>query len=532
MMTSTNLSQVLIQRHHHIASMRCRVSPDISMTLGLPFHRVTEDEAMTECQAALDSGTPNHFTTANADFVARAWNSPELRKILLHSDRNFCDGQPIVWMSKLFGKPIPARVAGSDLTPRLLSLSAQRGYRVFFFGSDPATRETLERELPLLYPGLTIAGSAAPPYGDIDSWDNQSYVKLIRESKADLLLVCLGFPKQDVWIHRYLQQIGNVSLAIGIGASLDFIAGKQTRAPRWMHRTGLEWSWRLLTDPKRLAKRYAHDLVALLQIGWLQVRRHSARPLRNRGHIRVLSGANLRHTHIVRPGLQKDLAHELNEAQASSAVFDLSSTWKVDASVLSEIVTFMRVCWKEQIPAALFNAPELLERHCREMGLDRYLCFFRQPLILEAWANLFVPEIWNTPIGIKAPPSLEHDQTDADFATDLRELMAFTREDQRRLLIDLSLVEQLSTITAIRLCRHAETIRAGGMQDQGVFTDASPMSADVLEMLGLEEYLQSAMTESDFVPTLRANHVGVDLSSVSADRCWENSEAQGLVLPN
>lgn len=531
MMTSTHTTKAFPHRHHHVSSVRGRVAPDISMTLGLPFHRVTEDEALAECQVALDSGTPNHFTTANADFVARAWNTPDLRKILLHSDRNFCDGQPIVWMSKLFGKPIPARVAGSDLTPRLLALSAERGYRVFFFGSDPTTRETLQRELPILYPGLKIVGSAAPPYGDIDTWDNQSYVKMIRESKADLLLVCLGFPKQDVWIHRYLQQIGNVSLAIGIGASLDFIAGKQTRAPRWMRRTGLEWSWRLLTDPKRLAKRYAHDLMALIQIGWLQMRRHFARPLSNRGDIRALSGAKLRNTYILHAGSTAHFAHEISARRSCSAVLDLSATLKVDASILSEIVTFMRVCRKEQIPAALFNAPELLERHCREMGLDRYLCFFRQPLVLEAWANLFVPQSWNAPIAIKTPPSLERDQTDAEFAIDLREILAFIQWDHRRVRIDMSLIEQLSTITAVRLCRHAETIRSVRKQDQGVLSNADPVTADVFEILGLEGYLQSPMMEPAFISLPRANYLNPELATVLNDRCWDNSDAEGLVLP-
>jgi len=502
------------------------------MTLGLPFHRVTEGEALADCEAALDSKNPHHFTTANADFVARAWNSPELRRILLHSDRNFCDGQPIVWMSKLFGMPIPARVAGSDLTPRLLELSARRGYRVFFFGSDPATRATLEHELPLLYPGLQIVGSAAPPYGDIDSWDNRAYVNQIRESKADLLLVCLGFPKQDVWIHRYLEQIGTVALAIGVGASLDFIAGKQTRAPRWMRRTGLEWSWRLLTDPKRLAKRYAHDLIGLVRIGSLQMRRYLARPLRNRGDSRALSGSILRNCHIVRPGSGNDVASELGGRPVSSAVMDLSSTLRIDASIMSEIVTFLRVCRKKSVEAALFNAPPQLEQHCRELGLDPFLCFFRQPLVLEAWAELSDPLSYNSAIAIKAPASLDHDQTDADFATDLRELLAFARWDHRRALLDLSLVEQLSTITAVRLCRHAEAIKFGrGLQ--GVLSSASPLVADVFEMLGLEGYLQATTKEQPaFVSIPRGTRSDSVRLSASTDRQWKSSEAMGLVLPS
>jgi hypothetical protein len=108
--------------------------------------------------------------------------------------------------------------------------------------------------------------------------------------------------------------------------------------------------------------------------------------------------------------------------------------------------------------------------------------------------------------------------------------MAFIQKDQRSVRLNLCHVEQLSTLTAIRLCRHARTTRAGGNQDQGVFTDASPITADVLEMLGLDEYLQTTPDETFFVPNSRINCVGSERSPVSADRCLENSEADGLVL--
>ena len=206
-----------------------------------------------------------------------------MRKLLFNADRVFCDGQPLVWFSKLLRDPLPERVAGSDLVPKLLERCARKGQSVFFFGSDEKTLGNLRSEVSRRFPGLRIAGAISPPMGSIDSWDNEDYVRTIREARPDVLLVALGFPKQDVWIDRFRDAL-DVPLSIGIGASLDFIAGKQKRAPRWMQRCGLEWSWRLLSDPRRLCGRYARNFMALATLSVAHVfnlvrRGHSLRRL-------------------------------------------------------------------------------------------------------------------------------------------------------------------------------------------------------------------------------------------------------------
>ena len=234
--------------------------------MGLPFDPLTLDQAVEQAERAMAQREPRFWATANLDFAAQASTNPELKGALLAADRVLADGQPLVWMSRLLGAPLPERVAGSDLTPRLLQRCARLGHSVYLFGGDEDTLQRLQAALPTQFPGLKIAGAEAPPVGEITSWRNADYTARMRSSGARLLLVALGCPKQELWLQRFHAQAG-IPLAIGIGASLDFLVGTQVRAPRWMQKTGLEWAWRLLSQPQRLAQRYARDFGFLLRRG-------------------------------------------------------------------------------------------------------------------------------------------------------------------------------------------------------------------------------------------------------------------------
>jgi N-acetylglucosaminyldiphosphoundecaprenol N-acetyl-beta-D-mannosaminyltransferase len=244
------------------------------LVLGLPFTAVSAPAALERCLEIVNRREPRHVITANTDFLAKAEADPDVRRLMFEADEVFCDGMPLVWASRLFERPgrgLPARVTGSDLVPRLLDRLAAAGKSVFFLGSDEATLKRLTQKLSQELPALKIAGAVAPPMGPIDSWDNESLVETIRSARPDVLMVAVGFPKQDQWIQRFGSLIG-VPLMIGVGASLDFIAGKQTRAPRWMQVSGLEWIWRLGTDPKRLARRYLDDAAVFARVIGRQLR--------------------------------------------------------------------------------------------------------------------------------------------------------------------------------------------------------------------------------------------------------------------
>ncbi len=256
--------------------MATEEEPPLSLIAGLPFHHTTMDEALADFQAVMRGDRQAYWVTANVDFTTRAPQDHALRDLIFQADRIFCDGLPLVWLSRWYGRPLPERVAGSDMVPKLLEISAREGYRVYFLGSDEPTLAKAAEIGQARWPGLEIAGFHAPPYAHVHEWDNATIVADINASRADLILVAVGSPKQERWISGFLSET-QAKLAIGIGASLDFIAGKQTRAPHWVQRIGFEWCWRMLTDPKRLASRYFGNFRFLARAAWQQKRLLSKR---------------------------------------------------------------------------------------------------------------------------------------------------------------------------------------------------------------------------------------------------------------
>lgn len=203
--------------------------------------------------------------TANLDFLRLASKNAALRKALRTCDLVTADGQPLVWMSRLIGTPIPERVAGSDLAWPLLEEAATRGASVYFLGGASGVAHRAAANVNARIPDLDIRDTRAPFIDWRDPKQAGAVADDIRRSGADLLLVGLGCPKQELFLAQYLEQSG-ARLGIGVGATLDFLAGKSTRAPRWMQRTGLEWAHRLGTEPARLGRRYAADAKYLVQL--------------------------------------------------------------------------------------------------------------------------------------------------------------------------------------------------------------------------------------------------------------------------
>jgi N-acetylglucosaminyldiphosphoundecaprenol N-acetyl-beta-D-mannosaminyltransferase len=245
--------------------------PALAMVFGLPFHQTTMSETLRDCAWAIESSRePCYITTPNMDHCRQCFSDASLRDLMFRSHRLLCDGMPLVWLSRWFGVPLSERVAGSDLIPRLIAQCAEKGHSLYFFGSDESTLQRACKILHERHPTLNVKGIDAPPMGTVDDWDNEALVAKLQEAKPDVLLVALGCPKQEIWCRRF-QKASGVPLALGIGASLDFIAGKQTRAPRWLQKIGLEWFWRLCGDPARLTRRYAANWCFLIRMFARQV---------------------------------------------------------------------------------------------------------------------------------------------------------------------------------------------------------------------------------------------------------------------
>ena len=234
------------------------LDPKTVVLLGVPFHDVTMAETLDEIDAIVADRTPRYLATANLDFAAQASTDVELQRILLDAHLVLCDGTPLIWASRWLGVPLRERVAGSDLTPKLAERAAARGHRLFFLGSDEAVLKLAQKTFEERYPGLQVCGVYSPPYAKLLDLDHDEIASRIQAAKPDIVLVALGAPKQEKWIYMHYRKLG-APLCIGIGASLDFVAGKFSRAPVWMQRTGLEWVHRLSQEPRRLFMRYWTD---------------------------------------------------------------------------------------------------------------------------------------------------------------------------------------------------------------------------------------------------------------------------------
>ena len=235
-----------------------RLPPPIVM-MGVPFDQVDTPTALHVIGEMIDSGQPHLLATANVDFLAQVQEDRELRHILVDADLVVCDGTPLVWMSKWLGAPLPERVAGSDLVPLLLDMASARGLRVFFLGGRDEVLGIAERKIRDRWPDLRIAGMYSPPFAPMDQMDHAGICRRIREAAPDILFVSFGCPKQEKWLARNYKEAG-APVAIGVGATIDFLAGAVKRAPKWMRRTGLEWFFRVCQEPRRLAGRYWRDI--------------------------------------------------------------------------------------------------------------------------------------------------------------------------------------------------------------------------------------------------------------------------------
>lgn len=234
---------------------------------GVRIDSVDLNSAVDLIEAAVRGRSPMQIATVNLDFLVRAQRSLELREVLKLSELNVADGMPIVWLSRLAGRPLPGRTAGSDLIPLALSRIASMGARIFLFGGEHAVAVEAGRRLVQAYPGLVMAGHCEPPRTAIERMPNRSIIQLINAARPDVLLVALGNPKQELWIARNRKAL-RVSVAIGVGCTLDLLAGRSRRAPRWMQAAGLEWTFRLGQEPRRLFIRYFMDALWLARFAF------------------------------------------------------------------------------------------------------------------------------------------------------------------------------------------------------------------------------------------------------------------------
>jgi len=205
-------------------------------------------------------GGPGMVVTLNPELLFRAQYERELLAVINRAKLVTADGVGIVWACRVAGYPVPERVTGIDLMMELLKKAAGRGWRLFMLGARPGVAEEAADKLRRRYPGLQVAGTH---HGYFQPAEDIEIVNMIRRVHPDLLFVAMGAPRQEVWIDRYLKELG-VKVAIGVGGSFDVIAGRSRRAPVWMQKLHLEWLGRLLMEPWRWRR-----MLVLPRFAWL-----------------------------------------------------------------------------------------------------------------------------------------------------------------------------------------------------------------------------------------------------------------------
>jgi N-acetylglucosaminyldiphosphoundecaprenol N-acetyl-beta-D-mannosaminyltransferase len=227
----------------------------------VPVDDVTMAEAVETIAAFVDEGrrTGRSFqvATVNVDFVVNALKDPTVLAIMQQTDLSIADGMPIILHSRLSGTPLRERVTGADLVPLLAERAAADGWRILLFGSAPGVAEAAANLLEQRAPRVVIGGMSGPFLTDVTDMPADVLAE-IKSFEPDIVCVALGNPKQERWIQAHRDSLG-ASVLIGVGGTLDFLVGGRRRAPQWMQRSGLEWIYRALQEPKRLGKRYLHD---------------------------------------------------------------------------------------------------------------------------------------------------------------------------------------------------------------------------------------------------------------------------------
>lgn len=227
--------------------------------LGVPLAAVNEEACVEHVMASLENGAGGWIVTPNADVLRAIEGDPGVRSITDGADIFVADGAPLVWLSRIMGRPLPARVSGSDLVWSLSRAAAKRGRRLFLLGGSPGTAEQAADVLHRTHGHSVRPGTHCPPYGfessDVE-WDRIR--DAILESEPDVVFVAMGHPKQDRVIMQ-CRRFAPEAWWVGVGGSFDFVSGTTRRAPLWMRRAGLEWLHRLVLDPRRLVQRYLLD---------------------------------------------------------------------------------------------------------------------------------------------------------------------------------------------------------------------------------------------------------------------------------
>jgi N-acetylglucosaminyldiphosphoundecaprenol N-acetyl-beta-D-mannosaminyltransferase len=231
--------------------------------LGVRVSAISMNDATSTIEQWIRERSRNYVCITGVHGVMESQRDSELLGIHNNAGLVTPDGMPLVWMSRWLGFHHVERVYGPDLMHAMSALSAKAGYRNHYYGGAAGTTEKLQQALTTTYPGLPVVGRTSPPFRSLSSEEDDAIVNEINACSPDIVWVGLSTPKQERWMAAHVHKL-NVPVLIGVGAAFDFLSGQKRQAPRWIQRSGLEWLFRCVTEPRRLAGRYLRNNPAFI----------------------------------------------------------------------------------------------------------------------------------------------------------------------------------------------------------------------------------------------------------------------------
>lgn len=226
--------------------------------LGAKISAIDMDDALSSIEEAILKREKIYICVCPVSTVMECRKSEKVLASVNCAQLATPDGMAVVWIGRMLGHRNLKRVYGPELMQRVCGLSAGKGYKNYLYGSTPEVLNKLKEKLNLRYAGLTISGIFSPPFGSLSKEEDDEITGRINNCCPDIIWVGLGSPKQDLWMHEHRDRI-SAPVMIGVGAAFDFLSGNKPQAPGWIRNNGFEWLFRLISEPRRLWRRYLVD---------------------------------------------------------------------------------------------------------------------------------------------------------------------------------------------------------------------------------------------------------------------------------
>jgi len=226
--------------------------------LGVGVSRINMSMALERLDKWIADRERQYVSVCTVHTVMECRRNEQLRRIVNAAGMTTPDGMPLVWLSRLAGHAFVSRVYGPDLMLAEMAASERTGHRHYFYGGRDGIAQRLAEVMRQRFPAVTIVGALTPPMASVDTLCNAETSETINKAAPDIVWVGVSSPKQEFWM-SCMRPLLNAPVLIGVGAAFDFHSGNQRQAPRWMQRAGLEWLFRLISEPRRLWRRYLID---------------------------------------------------------------------------------------------------------------------------------------------------------------------------------------------------------------------------------------------------------------------------------